>query len=126
MAACTVAGTLAGQHAALGQLAHHLLGEKRVPGGPLGEGHRQLTDRGIRPQQLTDQRHGVRITQWGKRDRLRAMHPRQRSRIFGAAGDQHHRRRLRNDREEVGQHGLADRIDPLGVVDDEQRRLGAR
>ena len=56
MAACTVAGTLtsatstptdiapmlAGQHPALGQLAHHLLGEKRVPGGPLGDDCRQV------------------------------------------------------------------------------------
>ena len=98
MAACTVAGTrdlgdirptdvataLAGQHPALGQLAHHLLGEKRVPGGPLGDDRRQLADRGIRPQQLTDQRRGVRITQWGKRYRLGAGHPRQRSLILGA------------------------------------------
>ena len=94
MAACTVAGTrdvgdiastdiaaaLAGQHAALRQLAHHLLGEKRVPRGPLGDDRRQLADRGIRPQQLTEQRRGVRIIQWGKRYRLRAGHPRQRSR----------------------------------------------
>ena len=80
MAACTVAGTLdvgdiratdvaaalAGQHPALGQLAHHLLGEERVPGGPLGDDRRQLADRGIRTQQLTEQRRGVRITQWGQ------------------------------------------------------------
>ena len=106
MAACTVAGTrdvgdiratdvaaaLTGQHAALHQLAHHLLGEERVPGGPLGDDRRQLADRGIRTQQLTQQRRGVRITQWGKRYRLGAVHPRQRSLIFGAGGDQHHRR----------------------------------
>ena len=98
MAACTVAGTrdvgdiratevataLTGQHPALGQLAHHLLGEERVPGGPLGDDRRQLADRGIRPQQLTQQCRGVRITQWGKRYRLGAVHPRQRSLVFGA------------------------------------------
>ena len=140
MAACTVAGTLdlgdiratdvatalTGQHPALRQLAHHLLGEKRVPGGPLGDDRRQLADRGIRTQQLTQQRRGVRITQWGKRYRLRAVHPRQRSLILGAGGDQHHRRGARDDGEEVGQHRLADRIDPVRILDDEQRRFGAR
>ena len=94
MAACTVAGTadvghirmtdiataLTGQHPALHQLAHHLLGEKRVPGGPLGDDRCQLADRGIRTQQLTQQRRGIRICQWGKRYRLGAGHPRQRSR----------------------------------------------
>ena len=55
-----------GQHTALHQLAHHLLGEKRVPGGPLGDDRRELADRGIRTQQLTDQRCGIRITQGGK------------------------------------------------------------
>ena len=140
MAACTVAGTLmsatsaptdvaaalAGQHAALDQLTHHLLGEKRVPGGPLGDDRRQLADRGVRTQQLIQQCCGVRISQWGKRYRLRAVHPRQRSLVFGAGGDQHHRRGARNDGEEVGQHRLADRIDPVRVLDDEQRRCGAR
>ena len=140
MAACTVAGTLTsatsaptdvatvltGQHPALHELAHHLLGEKRVPGGPVGDDRRQLADRGIRPQQLTEQRRGVRIIQWGKRYRLGAVHPRQRSVVFGAGGDQHHRRGARDDGEEVGQHRLADRIDPVRVLDDEQRRFGAR
>ena len=124
--ATEVAAALAGQHSALHQLAHHLLGEERVPGGPLGDDPRQLADRGIRPEQLTQQRRGVRITQWGKRYRLRTVHPRQRSLILGAEGDQHHRRGARNDGEEVGQHRLADRIDPVRILDDEQRRLGAR
>ena len=57
---------LTGQHPALHQLAHHLLGEERVPGGPLGDDRRQLADRGVGPQQLTEQRRGVRITQWGQ------------------------------------------------------------
>ena len=51
--ATEVATVLTGQHAALGQLADHLLGEERVPGGPLGDGRRQLADRGVRTQQLT-------------------------------------------------------------------------
>ena len=82
---------LAGQHPALGQLADHLFGEKRVACGPLGDDRRQLADRGIRTQQLTDQRRGVRIDQWSKRDRLGPEHPRQRSLVLGAGGDQHHR-----------------------------------
>ncbi len=40
--ATDIAPMLAGQHPALGQLAHHLLGEKRVPGGPLGDDCRQV------------------------------------------------------------------------------------
>ena len=39
-----VAAALTGQHPALGQLAHHLLGEERVPGGPLGDESRELAD----------------------------------------------------------------------------------
>ena len=116
--ATDIAAVLAGQHAALGQLAHHLLGEERVPGGPLGDDHRQVADRGIRPQQLTQQCRGVRIIQWGKGYRLGAMHPRQVARVFGARGDQHHQLGLRDHGEEVGQHRLADRIDPVDVLDD--------
>ena len=91
MATCTVAGTsssatsarqtypvLTGHHPALYQLADHLFGEKRAPGGPGGDDRRQLADRGIRPQQVTQQPHGIRICQWGKRYRLGAGHPLQR------------------------------------------------
>ncbi len=124
--ATQVATALTGQHPALGQLAHHFLGEKRVPGGPLGDDRRQLADRGIGTQQLTQQRRGIRIVQWGKGYRLGAVHPRQRALIFGAGGDQRHRWDARNDGDEVGQHRLADRIDPVRVLDDEQRRFGAR
>jgi len=42
--ATDVAGALAGQHAALRQLAHHLLGEERIPGSPVGDDRRQLAD----------------------------------------------------------------------------------
>ena len=117
---------LAGQHAALDQFAHHLLGEKRVPGGPLGDDRCQLADGGIRPQQLIQQCCGVRITQWGKRYRLGTVHPRQRSLVFGAGGDQHHQLGPRDHREEVGQHRLADRINPVHILDDVERRFGAR
>ncbi len=115
---------LAGQHPALHQLAHHLLGEKRIPGGPLGDDRRQLADRGIRPQQLAQQRRGVRITQRPKRDRLCAVDPSQRPLIFGAGGDQHHQLGLRNDGEEVGHHRFADRIDPMHILDEIERRFG--
>ena len=114
------------QHPALGQLAHHLLGEKRIPGGPLSDDRRQLADRGIRPQQLTQQRRDVRFIQWGKRYRLGAVSPRQRSLIVGAGGDQHHRRGARNDGEEFGEQRLAAFIDPMRVLDDVERRFGAR
>ena len=77
MVACTVAGTLtsaasavemyalrlAAQHAALGQFAHDLLGEKRVSGGPLGDHGDHPADRGVRPEQLDDQCRSFRITQ---------------------------------------------------------------
>ena len=33
---------------------------------------------------------------------------------------------MRNHGEEVGQHRLADRIDPVRILDDEQRRVAAR
>ena len=35
---------LADEYAPLRQLAHHFLGEKRVPGGPLGDGRGQLAE----------------------------------------------------------------------------------
>ena len=44
--------TGSGQHTPLGQIAHHLLDEKRVTGGPLGDRGGQPADRGVRPQQL--------------------------------------------------------------------------
>ena len=78
-----VATALAGQHPALHQLAHHLLGKERVSGGPLGDDRCDVTDRGIRTQQLSDQRCGVRITQGGKHYGLGAGHPRQRTLVLG-------------------------------------------
>ena len=43
--------------------------------------------------------------------------------VFRAVGDQRHRRGARNYREEVGQHRLADIVDPVRVLDDIHRRL---
>jgi len=47
-----VCARLAAQHTALGQVAHHLLGEKRVTGGPLGDLLAQPSHRRVRPEQL--------------------------------------------------------------------------
>ncbi len=78
-----IATALSDEHAALHQLSHHLLGEERVSGGPVGDDRRQLGHRRIRTQQLIQQRHGVRICQRGKRYCLGAVHPRQRSAYSG-------------------------------------------
>ena len=121
-----VATAPTGQRPALHQVTHHLLGEKRVPGGPLGDDRRQFIDRWIGTQQVAEQRRGVRIIQWSKRYRLSGMYPRQCSLVLGAGRDHHHRLGLRDHREEVGHHRLADGIDPVRVLDDEQRRLRAR
>ena len=75
---------LTSQHAALGQLAHHLFGEERVPGGPVGDDRRQLADRGVRTHKFVQQCRCVGIIQWSKRYRLGAVHPRQRTLILGA------------------------------------------
>ena len=79
-------------------------------------------DRGVRPEQLGDQCCGLRIAQRRKGDRLRTVHPRQRPLVFGTVGDQHQRGRLRDHREEIGQHRLADLIDPMRVLNDIDRR----
>ena len=42
----------------------------------------------------------------------------QRTLILGSVGDQHQQGRLRNHREEVGQHRLADLVDPMRILDD--------
>ena len=64
------------QHTAFGQLAHHLLGEERITGGPLGDRVAQCLNRGVRPEQLRDQCRGFWITQRRKGDGLSTMHPR--------------------------------------------------
>ena len=47
-----IIATGSGQHTPLGQIAHHLLGEKRVPGGPFDDDGGQPADRAVRPEQL--------------------------------------------------------------------------
>ena len=124
--AAPVATALTLQHTAFGKLAHHLLREKRVTGGPFGDQRGHRAHRGIRAHQLTDQRRGVRITQLCQRHRLRAGHLRERPVVVRAVGDQRHRRGLRDHLQELGQHGFADRVDPVRVFEDVEHRLGAR
>ena len=94
MAACTVAGTptsstsarqtiataLAGQHPALGQVAHDLLGEERIAAARSAIDRRQLADRGIaipaaRPTSaaVSESVSGARAIVWA------SAHPRQRT-----------------------------------------------
>ena len=131
MAACTVAGTrrrrhrrrriasaAAGQHAALDQLAHISSAKNGFPGCPLGDDRRQLPDRGIRPQQLTDQRRDSPNHPVGQAvSSARQCTPVNAPVILGARGNQHHRLGLWNDGKEVGQHRLADRIDPVRILE---------
>ena len=51
--------------------------------------------------------------------------PRQRPPVLGAEGDQHHRRDVRDDGEEVGEHRLAHLVDPVHILDEVERRFGA-
>ena len=74
-----VAAALPVQHTALGQFAHDLLGEERITGGPLGDRLAQPADGGVRPEQLRNQCHRLRITKRRKGYRLRTVHPSQRS-----------------------------------------------
>ena len=76
---------------------------------------------GSGPEQLGNQCCSFRITQRRKGDALSTGHPAQRPSIFGAVGDQHQRGRLRDHREELGQHRLADLIDPVRVLNDIDR-----
>jgi hypothetical protein len=46
--------------------------------------------------------------------------------LLRTIGDQHQRHAPRHDSEEVSQHRLADLVDPMDVIDDEQRRLRTR
>ena len=68
MVACNVAGTLTSatsvidmyaprcpQYSALGEFADDLFGEERVTGGPVGDRLAQPADRGVRPEQPSDQ-----------------------------------------------------------------------
>ena len=50
-----VVAALAAQHTALRQLAHHLLGEERIPSSPVGDDRFQFADGTIRAQQVAEQ-----------------------------------------------------------------------
>ena len=54
-----VGAAVPAQDTTLCQIPHHLLGEKRVTGGPFGDHGGQPSDRGVRPEQLRDQRCGL-------------------------------------------------------------------
>jgi hypothetical protein len=106
------------KHTAFGEVAHNLLGEEGVPGGPTGDLSGEVDHRGMRAQQLGGQRRGLRITQRRQSNRLSIRYPGQCTAIPGTVGDQHHRAGMRNHRDELGQHRLADIIDPMHVLDD--------
>ena len=69
IAACRVAGTVTSatsasadvaaacslEYPAFGQVAHDLLGEKRITGSPIGDRLAQPANRGVRPEQFADQ-----------------------------------------------------------------------
>ena len=133
MVACSVAGTLTSalsavddvcarlpaQHAALGQFAHDLLERRtdfrrpcRRSSGP------DCANRWVRPSSSSSSA-AVSESLSGARAMVCApCYPRQRSLILGAVGDQHQRGRLRNHGEELGQHRLADLIDPVRILND--------
>ena len=132
MVACKVAGT-AGvfdvptqqvcarnplQYTTFRQVADHLLGEEWVPGSPFGHPFRHPADRRVIAQQFGGQGRRLRIVQRSQRHRLRVRHLGQLTPVLGAVGGQHQRRGLRNHGQELGQHGLADLIDPVHVLDD--------
>ena len=102
------------------------LGEKRIPGGPLGDDRRQLADRGIRTQQLTQQRRGAESASGASTIVWAPGYLRQRPWYSGREVISTIGRGARDDGQEVGQHRLADRIDPVRILDDEQRGFGAR
>jgi hypothetical protein len=113
----------AADRAAFGQVADDFFGEERVAGGAFGDALDQPVHRGIGAEQLTDQRGGLCGAQGPQRDRLRPGHRRQRAAVFGAIGDQHHRVGVRDHGQKVGQHRLADFVDPVGIFDQVQCRL---
>jgi hypothetical protein len=113
-----VGATLAHQHAAFGEVPHDLLGEEGIARGTLGDGGRQFGYGRIRSQQCGRQRSRFGTAQRGERQRLRAGNARQRSLELGPVGEQKHRLGLRHHRHEVGEHRVADIVDPVHVLDD--------
>ena len=106
------------QDTALGQVANHLLGEKRVTGGPFGNDAPTARRPRIGTQEFIQQRSvseslSAQALSSERRPR-RATDP-----VLGARADQDRARSLRDHCQKVGKHGLADRIDPVHVLDDE-------
>ena len=126
MAACRVAGTATSATspsrvgAAVAHAAHRVLpGRGRSPRRKTGcrqPGRRRVAARpatdGSAPSNSAST-PCFRIVQRRKGNRLRAGSLGQPTRVLGAVGDQHHRRGLRDHRQEVGQHRFADLVDPL-------------
>lgn len=117
-----VGAAVSAQHTALRQVPHDLLGEERVTGGPGRDRRVQLTQRGVRAEQFGNQCRGLRPAERIEDHRLRAVCPREVTGVFGAVRDQDQRGRLRDHGEEVGQHGFADAVDPMCILDDVDRR----
>ena len=78
---------------------------------------------GSAPDEFGGQCRCVRITQRTQRDGLCAWYATQHTAVLRSIGDQHQRRRLRSDRHEVGQHRFTRRVDPVRVLDDDDRRF---
>ena len=106
-------------------------GQDRAPSPRQRRGFRRLgRPRGRRARRVTDLAPTSSVVnavvcdviQWPQRNGLRAWHPAQRTAILRTVGDQHQRRRLRDDRHEVGQHRLTRRVDPVGVLDNHHCR----
>ena len=118
-----VCARLPAQHTTLGQFAHDLLGEKRITGGPArrssGPARRPRGPARAAPTTsaaVSESLSGARAMVCAPATRVNAPS------ILRAVGDQHQRGRLRDHGEEVGQHRLADLIDPMGVLNDIDRR----
>ena len=69
-------------------------------------------------EQLADQLAGLCIIQRRQRNGFGARRPAQHAAVFGPVGDQRERTCLRDDGQEIAQHGLTGLIDPVHVLDD--------
>ena len=113
------------QHAAFGEIAHDLLGEERIAGGPFGDvaAPTRATDGSspsssvISVDDLLNHSSGASAIVCAPGIRAK------RAAVFRAVGDQHQQRRLRDDRKKVGEHRLAGLVDPVRVLDDVDRRV---
>ena len=108
-----------------GEIPDDLFGEEGIAAGPLCNLRDECTHRSIRTQQLCGQRSRVRITQRCKRNAVRTWQQAERPAVLGPIRDEHQRTRVRYHRGELGNHRLADLIDPVRVFDDVNRRCGS-